>query len=65
MRKAIDTNYFTDISFDYKIYNLIKKLEYEKSLKLNMWNVAHKNIDNINLDSFRLLITKNSDPNYR
>lgn len=65
MRKAIETNYFTDISFDYKIYKLIKKLEYDKSLKLNMWNVAHKNIDNIDLDSFRLLITKNSDPNYR
>ena len=65
MKKAIDTDYFTDISFDYKIHNLIKELEYEKLLKLNMWNITHKNINNIDLNSFRLLITKSTDPNYR
>ena len=65
IKNAIDTNYYTDISFDYKIYNLIKVLEYHKWFKLNTWNINHKEIDNIDKDSFRLVMTKNSDPNYR
>ena len=65
MKNAIQSNYFTDISYDYKIHNLIKELKYSEIFKLNAWNIEHKSIDKLNLKNFRLLITNNEDPNYR
>ena len=65
IREALDTNYFTDLSYDFQLQELISKLNYNNFFKLNTWNISHEDIKNLNLKYFRLIIPKLRDPNYR
>jgi glucan phosphoethanolaminetransferase (alkaline phosphatase superfamily) len=60
----LNSNYFTDISFDYKSYKTILKLDTAKKLKWNIWGIEIDQIKNLSLENFHLIIPKNKDPNY-
>ena len=63
--KAVETKYYSHLSFDYEIYEIISKIDIAKTFKLNTWNINFEEIDKLNLNDFHLIIPKNEDPNYR
>jgi hypothetical protein len=62
LKAAIESNIFTDISFDSEGIYAIRKIEFVKKLK---WNTRHVTADHLNdlvKDDFRMIIMSNTDP---
>ena len=64
IKKIYETNLFTDLSFDYQNYNLIKDSRYIDKFFLNTRNITDDNIVLINRDNFRLISPLNDNINY-
>jgi glucan phosphoethanolaminetransferase (alkaline phosphatase superfamily) len=60
---AAEKGTFTDISFDYSAYEAIVRMNRSRELKWNIWGIEPKEILELNLDEFHLIIPKNKDPN--
>ena len=60
---AANSNYFTDISFDYSALPAVLSLEEAKSLRWNMWGIKPAQVLNLPLNKFNLIIPINADPN--
>ena len=57
--------WFTDISFDYRIFTAINNIPAAKQFKWNTWHINEEEIQNLPLNRFRLVIPENTDINTR
>ena len=57
------TELFTDISFDYGVFQAIEKMNIANNFKWNTWNISSKDILNLPYKKFRFVIPENKDPN--
>ena len=64
LKKIYNSKLFTDISFDYKNYKILKNNVYLKEFVLNSWNIPDTIISSIDDKRFRLLIPNNDELNY-
>jgi glucan phosphoethanolaminetransferase (alkaline phosphatase superfamily) len=64
LKKINKSKLFTDISFDYKNYKILKDNDYLKEFFLNSWNIPDKIISSVDDKRFRLLIPYNDELNY-
>ncbi len=64
LEQLIEIPIFTDISFDYKNYEFIKKSEYINKFILNTWHIPDEEIVKISDKNFRLVLPFNDDVNY-
>ena len=60
---VINTDYFSDISFDYSALLAISNIDNASSLRWNMWGLEPSDVLKIPLKQFNLIIPINSDPN--
>ena len=60
---VINTDYFSDISFDYSALLAISSIENAASLSWNMWGIEASDVLKLSLKQFNLIIPINSDPN--
>lgn len=63
LKLAIESNIFTDISFDYGGIDAIRKIEFVKKLKWNTWHVSADHLNDLVKNDFRMIIMSNTDPN--
>ncbi len=64
LKQLYDSGLFTDISFDYKNYEFLKRSEYIDKFYLNTWHIPDDDILKISNENFRLVIPFNDDVNY-
>ena len=64
LEKIYSSNFFTDISFDYKNYNFLKYNEHIDKFNLNTWHIPDKEILFLDNQKFRLIIPKNDGTNF-
>ena len=64
IKKIYESSLFTDLSFDYKNYDFLKKNNYTEKFVLNTWHIPDEEIALINDKNFRLIIPFNDDINY-
>ena len=64
LKKLHDSSLFTDISFDFKNYELLKKSNYIDKFTLNTWHIPDDEIIEISDKNFRLVLPFNDDVNY-
>tara|TARA_Y100001970_G_C14242725_1_gene865934 strand:- start:1827 stop:4211 length:2385 start_codon:yes stop_codon:yes gene_type:complete len=64
LKKIYESNLFTDLSFDYKNYHLLKHSKYIDYFILNTWHIPDDEIVLINDQKFRLIIPFNDNINY-
>ena len=60
---VINTDYFSDISFDYSALLAISNIDNAASLRWNMWGLEPSDVLKIPLKKFNFIIPINSDPN--
>ena len=64
LAKIYSSNFFTDLSFDYKNYNFLKYSKYINKFNLNTWHIPDDEILSLNNNKFRLIIPKNDSVNF-
>lgn len=64
LEKIHSSNFFTDLSFDYKNYNFLKYSKYINKFNLNTWHIPDDEILSLNNNKFRLIIPKNDSVNF-
>jgi len=64
LEKIYSSNFFTDISFDYKNYNFLKYNKHIDKFNLNTWHIPDKEILFLDNQKFRLIIPKNDGTNF-
>ncbi len=64
LKEIYESNLFTDLSFDYQNYQLLKTSNYLNKFSLNTWHIPDEDIALINDENFRLIIPFNDDVNY-
>jgi len=60
---AIDSQLYTDFSFDYLGILAMEAINFTKELKWNTWNVTSEKYTSIQPERFRMVILVNGDPN--
>ena len=60
---VINTDYFSDISFDYSALLAISNIDNAASLRWNMWGLEPSDVLKIPLKKFNFILPINSDPN--
>ena len=66
LNKILKSKLFTDISFDIRLFDLIKKSKLTHDYRFNAWGIAPDNMGNIQHRRFdRLIIDTHNDPNGR
>lgn len=63
LEAALNSELYTDYSFDFSGEKAMKTLQSTSQLKWNSWHVPLAEIGNINGEMYRLLIFDNNDPN--
>jgi glucan phosphoethanolaminetransferase (alkaline phosphatase superfamily)/diacylglycerol kinase len=63
LQAALDSKIFTDISFDYRGIDAIRKIDFVKKFKWNTWHVKADQLVGLINDDFRMIIISNEDPN--
>ena len=64
LKKINNSNLFSDISFDYKNYDILKDNELIDNFTLNTWHIPDEIINLIDDKRFRLVIPFNDGINY-
>ena len=54
---------FSDISFDFRGFEAIKRINFLKNFSWNTWNVKNEDLNNNIFDNFHMIILNNTDPN--
>ena len=64
LEKLYESKLFTDISFDFKNYEILIKSNYIDKFILNTWHIPDEKILQVSNKNFRLVIPFNDDINY-
>lgn len=64
LEKIFKSNLFTDLSFDYENYEILKKNKYVEMFNLNTWHIPDEKIEYLQDSEFRLVIPFNDGTNY-
>jgi glucan phosphoethanolaminetransferase (alkaline phosphatase superfamily) len=64
LEKIYYSNFFTDLSFDYKNYNFLKHNKYINKFNLNSRHIPNNKILSLDNNEFRLIIPANDDINF-
>ena len=54
---------FSDISFDFRGFEAIKRINFLKNFSWNTWNVKNEDLNNNIFENFHMIILNNTDPN--
>ena len=64
LEKIYKSNLFTDLSFDYENYEIIKNSNYIDKFVLNTWHIPDEDIVSVSENNFRLLLPFNDNINF-
>ena len=64
LEKIYSSNFFSDLSFDYKNYIFLKDSSHIDKFSLNTWHIPDNEILLLDKQKFRLIIPKNDSTNY-
>ena len=64
LNKVYESNFFTDLSFDFKNYIFLSKNKNINKFRLNTWHIPDDEIVSIKNSNFRLIIPYNGNINY-
>ena len=64
LEKIYSSNFFTDLSFDYKNYDFLKYNKHINKFNLNTWHIPDNEILSLDKYKFRLIIPKNDGVNF-
>ena len=64
LKKIYSSNFFTDLSFDYKNYIFLKYNKHIDKFNLNTWHIPDNEILFLDNKKFRLIIPKNDGVNF-
>ena len=64
LEKIYSSNFFTDLSFDYKNYIFLKYNKHIDKFNLNTWHIPDNEILSLYKYKFRLIIPKNDGVNF-
>jgi hypothetical protein len=65
IKKAIDSNIFSDLSFDFRAYSAIKNIPNLKKLTWNTWAITSDKFHNFPKEDFNFIIMDTrTDPNF-
>jgi hypothetical protein len=65
LRKALESGLFTDFSFQYGAFELLKRMPFTQSLRWNTWGMPEDSVRALQPGRFRMVILQNDDPNTR